>query len=109
MADRSRSPAHRCHWGARVRGARFSIDLLGEEEKESSSLEANLGQARGAAMAGDGDAVNSGPMLEIRELWRRVRNLENDLEVIMTNVGELVEFAAIAQRRFRVIRPQRRR
>jgi hypothetical protein len=43
---------------------------------------------------------------EIRALWSRVRELEDDNRAIVMDIEWLVGFANTAQRRFRVVRRQ---
>ena len=110
MTARSRSP--RRHWGVRVRGTCYAIDLIVEEGEESSGEAGALLRDAGcaappgppAAGTAAANSGNSGPMVEIKELWRRVRSLEDTIGSIADDIGALYEFAEIAQRRFRVVR-----
>jgi len=112
MSGRSRSPSGRQHWGARVHGTRYAIDLLADEEPLSlaplPATSTDVSPLRPASTTEPRDVNRDNAYLlrEIRALWSRVRELEDDNRAIVMDIEWLVGFANTAQRRFRVVRRQ---
>jgi len=107
MSGRSRSPDGRRHWGARVHGTRYAIDLLeGKEPLSPAPLPATSTDANPLRPAEptDVNVDNAYLLREIRALWSRVRELEDDNRAIAMDIEWLVGFANAAQRRFRIVR-----